>query len=233
MASFALRGRLAINKKSKPPVNLQVTVNVPVAEDVVDAPVAPVVEYQSFKKVFIGEQRTPYKEEGSCASALMVLAWTTAALLLFFVVWTMMKLPYLGNEVFTNKTINATYCNLNDDPRCLGPEGQANMKAWNGYRSFKLTADNQLFVAPHASMGIVIECLFAVLLLRGYAHVDWVSKIIVPLSALFALHIAPASGGVPGAAVNFMLVVLIWVFCGTIRWSQGWLRMQQYARTDG
>lgn len=170
---------------------------------------------------------------GRCA------ALATACVLTWFAVWTLIKIPYvlpsltfnfskpdlasrdslvtvryMGHDYMTNVTYNASLCS---DPAnntaCYGPEAQASLRAWNGYRSVKLSTDYPSFIAPHSAMAVVLECLFVCLLVRDKGAAPELARLIVPLSACFALHVMPVAYGLPSLTINWGCIILIWGSC--------------------
>ena len=106
-------------------------------------------------------------------------AYFTAVLLLYFALFNLTKLPFAGDTdaIMTNVTYNATYCGAHPaDPMCFGPEMQSNLRVGVNYRSSKLVASGSLFMMPHISMAVILECLFAVILLKGFSHAHKVSR---------------------------------------------------------
>ena len=139
-------------------------------------------------------------------------------ILSFFGLWTLLKIPYMGLDYMTNVTYNASACAGTDpDPACFGPEAQASLRSWTGFRSVKLSTDYMAFIAPHAAMAVVLEGLFACLLVRGFSAAPELARTIIPLAAVFALHVAPVAYGLPSLSINWACIIIIWTSCYTAR----------------
>ena len=143
-----------------------------------------------------------------------------AVLLAFFLAWNLTKIPYYWpwGEVsppMTDVNYDNVSCSVADPPRqCFGMECQANLGSWfPGYRAYKLLADPSLFLAPHCAMGVCLEGMLVLVLLR-LCTLDALSKPFFLLSTLFAAHILPVDYGFParkaGAPINDIIIVAIW-----------------------
>mmetsp|Transcript_5598 Transcript_5598/g.9378 ORF Transcript_5598/g.9378 Transcript_5598/m.9378 type:complete len:274 (+) Transcript_5598:18-839(+) len=139
--------------------------------------------------------------------------------LCFFAMWNLTKLPYYWpfgsvGPPMTNVTYDPEFCASEPpDRRCFGVETQANIAAWMPtYRAGKILADPSSFLAPHVAMAVVLEGMI-VCVLCSWVKVELFSKVFLPLTIAFAVHILPVSPGIPdrltNAPVNETLVVLM------------------------
>lgn len=166
------------------------------------------------------EVSTPFKETGRAAACCKLSAWLLAGFLLLVSIWSFLKIPYMGYNAMTNVTYDAAHCAAQpQDPACYGFEIQASLRAWIGFRGQKMHADYALFVAPHTAMAIVLNCMFASLLIRGFGVVQQVAKVVWPIAAIFALHVCPVSYGLPGTSVNAACIVLMFFGCAAVRYG--------------
>lgn len=148
------------------------------------------------------------------------LRYGAVALLVFFALWNLSKVPfYWEMQPMTSITYNATECDVTVDRplRCSGLMTQYNLFALFGKKSsYKLMADRDSFVILHTALGIVLEVLFVVGLLAPERLFDH-SKVLIPMAAIFALHIWPVRKGIPdstfGAPVNEIIIIAIWIAC--------------------
>lgn len=145
----------------------------------------------------------PSREHGEGGKKERIAIRVAAGLLCWFVVWNFSKLPWLPtvNARYTNVTYNKTYCEDITHPldmKCVGPEMQANLIAWAAWRGNKIITDVALFQAPHMAMGCLIDvCLVIILLVGFHRSALIISKLLLPLTFVFALHIFPVEEGFP------------------------------------
>lgn len=169
---------------------------------------------------FTKTKTTPFKQEhegAASAKACRTFSYFLAAMLSWFIIWTLTKIPSypISEDAMTDKDYNATYCAQNDDRRCFGAEMQVNMLAWTGYRARKLMTSPALFVSPHAAMACVLEAQLVYVLLRGYQAARPLSVVLFPLAFVFGLHVVPVEGGFPtrtaGVHINGMCIFFLWL----------------------
>jgi len=144
------------------------------------------------------------------------IRWGVAAALGFFACWNLSKMPfYWETQPFTDVDYDAALCaSVNRTKQCSGLTTQYHLyRAFGITSKYKLQCAKDLFLIPHTALGVCLEILFIFALCIGNRGLYEHSKIMLPMAALFALHILPAAGGIPnsltGLPVNQTLVVLI------------------------
>ncbi|CAK9111577.1 unnamed protein product [Durusdinium trenchii] len=150
-------------------------------------------------------------------------AYALMPILGFFAAWNCAKLPfYWENEPMTNVTFDPVECAKPEPNRlqhCSGLTTEYHLfRAFNVTSEYKLQAAKDLFILPHTAMGICLEVLFIFALGMGNRGLYEHSKIMLPMAALFAIHIMPVAQGIPdslaGVAINEILVALLLVGVG-------------------
>lgn len=137
-------------------------------------------------------------------------------LLSWFALWNFAKLPfYWEQEPMTNVTFDPVECAKPDRlAHCSGLTTEFHLfRAFNITSEYKLQAAKDLFILPHTAMGVCLEVMFIFALCMGNRGLYEHSKILLPMTAIFAIHILPVAGGIPdtltGLPVNQVLVALL------------------------
>ena len=136
--------------------------------------------------------------------------------LAFSAIWNFAKLPfYWEQEPMTNVTFDPVACGKPDRlAHCSGLTTEFHLfRAFNITSEYKLQAAKDLFILPHTAMGVCLEVMFIFAICMGDRGLYEHSKIMLPMVAIFAIHIWPVAGGIPdslsGFPVNEVLVVLL------------------------
>jgi len=136
--------------------------------------------------------------------------------LAFSAMWNFAKLPfYWEQEPMTNVTFDPVACGKPDRlAHCSGLTTEFHLfRAFNITSEYKLQAAKDLFILPHTAMGVCLEVMFIFAICMGDRGLYEHSKIMLPMVAIFAIHIWPVAGGIPdslsGFPVNEVLVVLL------------------------
>ncbi|CAE7252711.1 Cbr1 [Symbiodinium natans] len=144
------------------------------------------------------------------------LRYGLAFILGCFAFWNLCKMPfYWETEPMTDVTFDPVECAKPDRlKQCSGLTTQYHLyRAFGITSKYKLQCAKDLFLIPHTAMGVSLEILFIFALCLGDRGLYEHSKIMLPMAAIFAIHIIPAAGGIPnsltGAPVNQTLVAMI------------------------
>eukprot|EP00928_Gymnodinium_smaydae_P054684 TRINITY_DN38416_c0_g1_i1.p1 TRINITY_DN38416_c0_g1~~TRINITY_DN38416_c0_g1_i1.p1 ORF type:complete len:685 (-),score=94.97 TRINITY_DN38416_c0_g1_i1:25-2079(-) len=147
-----------------------------------------------------------------CARCFPLLA----LLLLAASAWNLAKVPYyFFIEPMTNVTYNSTYCHSNQsDPMCYGPVSEVQLLAWSGYRGASIVGNPVVFIAPHVTLGCLVNVALILLMLTPSSKYRRMHLwIVFVASVLLAIHVLPMAGGFPnnvsGCPVNQVLVAVI------------------------
>ena len=188
----------------------------------------------------LAEPSTPYQEHKTpkCCTFCRIASICLSIVFGWIVVFTFLKIPYMPSQkYYTNATYNLTehpecYEPWNH-PECYGPQGNVNVMAWeSNFQGVQLVTDYSLFIGPHTVMSIALECLFIAFLVRGWSSAVPLGDAIVPLAALFALHVAPVGYGMPSLYLNWACILIIWSGCVIARWGRETIRNPSKANEE-
>ena len=90
----------------------------------------------------LNEPVTPFSCErrGCCAKPCKIISLCFAVTFVYIVVFTLLKVPYMGMEYMTNLTYNKTECaDPSENVACYGAEGQAHLRSWVGFRGLQVS----------------------------------------------------------------------------------------------
>lgn len=110
-------------------------------------------------------QKPPFPRSESRHACCATTTKLLIAMLGWFAVWNLTKVPFYFGFKYDDVTYDAEYCNsatAADAPlkECYGFEFQAQLGALTSWRTFKLLASPVNFLAPHALMGCLLEVFF-------------------------------------------------------------------------